>query len=1046
MKQKRNTINLLLSSFLLVASVGLIPSVVSDVFFDDMEYSDNTVADYAHPVYASDDEEEEEEIGDVKNIVIHYVNDDNKCKERAFYIWGTGVDGKEYSLKGDPDIVTYSDDGGMMTITMDLINDDRFKPLYGNSSIWYIIKYQMISPSNLNWGGQSEDVELRYEEFPPVNEKVEAWCTPAAGGGIAQFLTEEETKVAGVKLAQFVDFKTIACSLTPGAGDVAWDLYAFDESYFKVKPKNRAAIKKDYLVRSGETSMSYFNIDLKYNAHLNVVYSIVSKEKTSTTGLEKTIYVSYENLYGSDRFEALYNYSENDLGFSYSPKQTTFKVWSPVAANITLMVYDSDTAAAYDGNDSYKAWHMVYQKNGIWTLTLKGDLKGKYYNYQVDTWIGTSTTMDPYATGAGACGVRGLIYDKEDSNPENWDSLPVKWDGTSRDIKTPQELSVYEVHVQDFTGDESWVSNQGNKNGTFNAFVEEGTTYTIGDKTVSTGFDHLKELGVSAVQLMPVFDSDNDEVKNVKYNWGYNPLNYNCVEGYYSSNPHDGLARIKEYKNLVMKLAEADMRVIMDVVYNHVSSPSGSCFNKLMPRYFFRYAKEGDPDVEKGWIAPGELYDGSGCHNEFKSEATMARKYIVDSLCMWAEEYKIKGFRFDLMGLIDVETMRAAKKALFAIDPDIYIYGEGWTAGGFHGGWDAQNNKQSEGTFCVGGSGNQVYSQLYDGPEANQIYIGGFNDKGRNAVRGGNDQGWGSETHYPGYGFISQGHNDASESNRIAVQKMIWGCHGDAGEDIGANPKQTVNYASCHDNWTLRDQLYYCLGDGTHAGYGYDVMHASEAVHALIFASNGIAFMLGGEELLRTKDYGDMSEEELVENYAGTYENMYGFNLSHNSYKSPLYVNSFKWGNKISVQFGDEDTLIDTYTENLTGKFADMIKLHNEMPKYDYGQIYEGDDALIHKTSKGQPVENLSWAGHAVVDTVPVDYQGCAGIQFDEYFIYVSGREFGYVNCGSLNSWTQKAKFGGVLEYDTGNKTVNLGNPSYNNGYTFGIYYANGVR
>ena len=1062
MKKITNTFIFLLSALLLSSCADVAAKAVNETF-DDMEsgvtFSSNITKSYALPDTSSEDDPEED-IGEVNKVILHYVNDDNNCATRAFYIWASGIDGTEYSSKADGDIVKYSDDGEMMTITIDF-EDPRFAEINEAKpdALMYIIKYQMISASNLNWGGQSEDVELRFADFPPVDGLVEVWCTPAAGGGIAQFATEEETKVDGVKLAYFTDFKTIACTLTPTSGTVAWDLYAFDETYYKVKAKNRGAIKKNYIVKTGQTSSKNFTISLKYNAHMNVVYAIESKDIDSITGLTKTVFVSFEKLYYVDRFEQKYTYRGNDLGMTYTPQATTFKVWSPVAANVTLQVYDSDTSAAYNGDDKYKGYHMFYQPGGVWALRLEGDLKGKYYAYQVDTWAGNSTTIDPYATGAGACGVRGLIYDKNGSEvkPGIWDNLPEKWDGVTDwtanhinlDIKTPQELTVYEVHIQDFTGDKSWVSNHDNANGTFNAFVESGTVLRDENnnpiikngKTISTGFDHLKELGISAVQLMPVFDSDNDEVKNRKYNWGYNPQNYNCVEGVYSSDPHDGFARIREFRNLILRCAQNEIRVIMDVVYNHVSSASAHSFNKLMPRYFFRYDEK------------GELYDGSGCHNEFRSEATMARKYVVDSLCMWAKDYKIKGFRFDLMGLIDVETMRAAKVALASIDPDIYLYGEGWTSGGFHGGYDYENKKQSEGTFCCNGLGNQVYSQLYNGAKPgvddDSCYLGGFNDLGRNSLKGGNDMGWGSETHHPGYGWISQGANDASYRNRAAIQNLIWGGHANDENTIGLNPKQTINYASCHDNWTLRDQLYQCLGSGGNAGNGYDILHASEAVHALIFASNATAFMLGGEELLRTKDV-DLADPALVEDNTiprDSYEDLYGHLTSHNSYNSPLVVNSFKWGNKLSVEFDygidrDHDMkkkdpyTVDTYAEKVTEKFAKMIELHKRMPKYDYAEV----ESYKQMTSKGNKVDNLSWTGSEGGE--------CAfGIQFDEYFIYASGRSFGKVGAGSVPSWgAPLLKVGGNVEYDKDSTSLKIGNEGYQNGFAFAIYYAGGKR
>ena len=1044
---KNKVLLLLASSLLLVGSVEISIANKKEKLVDDITYSDPSIKELSKPDFTrgmkrnagGDDDDEEEEVGPVNRIILTYVNDDKDCKNRAFYVWRSDVDGYEFSDVTAPEgTVTYSSEGDSMTLTLDLehgadpavkgeSNLDELAASADKTSIMYIIKYKKKSASDLNWGGQSEDVQLSFVEFPPVDGVVKCWCTPAAGGGIGQFHTEAETKVEGVKLAKFSDWKTIDCSLSQLAYDVKWDLYAFDETYYKIKPKKRAAVKRNYLVASGSTKKSSFKISLKYNAHINVVYSLVSKntdKQGNEAPLEKTIFVSFENLYGTKRFEQFYNYKGNDLGVTYSKGETTFKVWSPVAANVSLNVYDSDTSESFGGSDALQGWHMCYQPGGIWQITLKGNLDGKYYNYTVDTWNGSSTTMDPYATSSGRNGIRGFIYDKSKANPNNWDTLPLRWDGTTKfDIDTPQRLTIYEVHVQDFTGDESWISNNNIENGTYNAFVERGTKLTQNGKTVKTGFDHLQELGINAVQLMPVFDSDNDERKDqpTKYNWGYNPLNYNVVEGLYSSDPSDGYVRVKEFKNMVYQLSTIGVRTIMDVVYNHVSSPSASCFNKLMPRYFFRYDSK------------GELFDGSGCHNEFKSEATMARKYIVDSVCMWAREYKIKGFRFDLMALIDTNTMAKVKSELYKIDPDIYIYGEGWTAAGYNGGKDFETGEKTHGTFCTGDNGT-VYAekQLYEGQEAQKVDLGGFNDSGRNALRGGNDAGWGSSNHLPGWGFISKG-DDASEADRDEIQKMIWG-----GRSIGGNPRQTINYASCHDNWTLRDQLYYTLGDGANAGNGYDVMHASEAAHAAIFASNGVAFMLGGEEILRTKDVnfvGNDSSEAFKKVLVNTYENMYGHYVSHNSYNSPIEVNSFKWGNKIETTFdyyrGGETYKVDTYGENITGKFAQMIKLHQEMPKYSFGDLYTSDDSnpkIDRVTTAGNDVDSKCWSG---------SYNGAIGIQLDEYFIYMGGRNYGTVTT-SASGWTQKLQ-AGTAHWNS--SEVQLGDSGFGKGFATLVLY-----
>lgn len=901
---------------------------------------------------AEDEEEEEEATVKVSKVVLHYYNENGGNDGRAFYLWVTGVDGVEYNLENASDIMTVNEDRTMMTINIDF-TDPRFTAFAGKSKLFFIIKYKKISDMNLNWGGQSDDMQLVYADFPPQDgsETCEVWTMPAAGGGIAILDSENKTRVHGVALAEFSDWKTISCQLTKDTTTVNWDLYAYDETFYKVKPKKRDDIKKWYLVKSGSenTSTGSFNINLPYEAHINLVYSIVAHDPSTDSdsdmaSLSKTVTVRFDKLYETSKFHTYYentqlnSKSQKPLGMTYTTSATTFRVWSPVSANLTLLLYDTDTASEFGGDDKYKGYHMHYTSGGVWELTIDGDLKGKYYNIQVDNTLGTNVTMDPYATSAGRCGVRGLVYDKSETNPTGWDALPLKWDGASGyDITTPQELSIYEVHVQDFTGDESW--NGTEKNGTYNAFVESGT-HLKEHESVSTGYDHIKDLGIEAVQLLPVFDHDNDESgETLKYNWGYNPLNYNVVEGGYSSDASDGLARVREFKNLVLQLSkqrqghtdDPHTRVVMDVVYNHVSSATGSNFHKLMPRYYFRYDEN------------GELYDGSGCHNEVASERPMMRRFIVDSLCMWATEYKIKGFRFDLMGLIDFQTMNAVQRALYEIDPDIYIYGEGWTSGGYHG--------PNQGNW--GAESWQIYNECGRNKIADGVYLGGFNDSVRNAIRGENNV-----DGYPGAGYIQTGD---SNSYGWKIAAGLWGVNTNVnteGELTGYQPEQTVNYASCHDNWTVRDQLYNTLASGRPAT-PHEIAHGVLQAHGLIFASNSAAFMLGGEELLRTKE---LAVSDLTGNItADSYQNLHGHLISHNSYNAPLHVNSFKWGNKVEVSF--DGNSIDTSTNgyNISGCFAGLVKMHKQLAKKR--GVFTGYNSFVGSTSNGSGVNNIVWGG-----------------------------------------------------------------------------------
>ena len=998
---------------LILGAITLSPfSTDKGVGEDNVIYDKDVVADIAKPHFRVDDGDDE--VPDVKKVILHYHNDDGKCGKdtttlgseggRAFYVWVSGVDGIECM----PDSV--SNEGQDMEITVDF-STEKFAPYGGKTSLLFIIKYRRVNDKDENWGGQSSDTELSYLEFAPNSEGVvEVWTMTGSGSDINIYKTEAETKIEGVKAAEFVNWKTIRCTNT--APSVTWNLYAYDETFYKIDAKQRDNKKNSYLVKSGTNSGSTFDITFKYNAHINVVYAIESQDPNSETGLWKSIFVTFDKLYDDARFVQYYTYDGNDLGVTYSPEQTTFKVWSPTSANMNLLVYTSGANLDYGGSNRCTGYHMNYTGKGVWSLTIKGDMAGQYYNYQAFNSLGTQEAVDPYATSCGINGLRGYIYNEAITNPTGWDELPLKWDGVEGlDIDTPQQLSIYEVHIQDFTGDESWTGSS--KRGTFNAFVESGTTLD-GHPEVTTGFDHLNELGIKAVQILPMFDHDNDErpiigqdengddIINDSYNWGYNPLNYNCVEGSYSSDPYSGTARVRELKNMVLKLSQtqAHTRVIMDVVYNHVSRASSSSFTKLMPKYYFRY------------LPTGEYANGSGCSNEVRSEAVMMRKFIVDSVCMWAAKYKIKGFRFDLMGLIDTETMRAVKDALYEIDPDIYVYGEGWTS------IDGYNGKEStHGTFS-----SDVYSELYPSSTSPGI-LGCFNDAGRDALRGGNDAGWGSDSSLPSWGYMSQGADHCSAETRGKVADMLWGIH----TGKGGNPLQTINYASCHDNWTLFDQLYYTLGDnGTHPSIAR-VAQASIAANSFVMLSNSAAVMLGGEEIFRTKE---LNEHDRAEVSSATYENMYGHYVSHNSYNAPLTTNSFKWGNKVSITRDGQTVNVSGYSAVL----SQAIKLHSTMLKIGW---QDGFPNIT--TSAGHKIDNISWAGSEKGSDSAQTYQGCAGFQFDEYFIFFAGRNWGWVQFGDVPKSDKIFEFGNN-EFDNANGTVNVGNYDVNTGGAIVMY------
>lgn len=960
---------------------------------DPISYANvDDVVDYNKPRLITRDESASKIIFPSK-IILHYHNDDMAVKNRRFYTWVTGVDGEERKA----DHYTETD----MDITIDF---DLFPEYKDSPSFFFIIKVAGT------WAGQSQDIEIPYENWQEKIEEnnglLELWTIPGEGNSVEVYGSEAETKFPKVKTAKFTSWKKIRCI----ADEVPlyYKLYAFDKNYLMGSPQEQIAKKQFNLFKQGTPTSNDFEIEFNYTAKINIQY-VVETEYASNPGRIQKIIVTSENLYENERFEEFYTYTgdeADDLGCSYSPDETKFKLWAPTAALVYVKIYSNGTPKSLGGSDSARSYIMTYQPGGVWSCTIKGqDLNGSFYTYQVVNSGGTNETIDPYAKACGLNGIRGAIYDKTsvEANPENlsgWNALKSKWQNEERyTINSPQDMSIYEAHIRDLTMDESW--NGTSKRGSYDAFCESGTNLSdYGHAEITTGFDHIKELGVKAVQIVPVFDNDNDErPEKMKFNWGYNPLNYNCVEGGYSSDPTDPLARIREYKNLIYKYAtegEDSTRIIMDVVYNHVSSATSSCFHKVMPKYYFRY--------DENW----NFYDGSGCNNEVKTDATMMSKYIVDSLCWWAEEYQIKGFRFDLMGLIDSWTLRAAGKALHEIDPSIMLYGEGWTSGGYHGKYE----EDYEGKLINGGSETALcYQQLY--PTDTNVGVGAFNDTLRNAIKGSNDDGWNNNP-YPQWGYISQGSGDVGGNAGLIGDGMM-GVH----TGKGGNPAQTINYVSCHDNYTLWDQLNYTLAtkgynnDHSPVNTGtpdtYDLVKATLGAHAEVMSSNGVAFIQGGEELYRTKAYDLNSPSYKEGREKGTIrpypeyphyvdptvdpdaviatDDVWMFDkvISHNSYKSDDSLNSFKWDRKISVNGADV-----TWANDMWKK---MIQERKNMEHYSYSDIFE--------TEGGTEYIN-SWNTYDGSSVMATWLNGSRDVtrQDKGYYFVFAGRDGGYLPIG----------------------------------------------
>lgn len=501
-------------------------------------------------------------------------------------------------------------------------------------------------------------------------------------------------------------------------------------------------------------------------------------------------------VFDTPAFTEAYTYDGNDLGAVITGDTTTFKVWAPTASDVRLNLYE-----AGDSVDAYETDPMVREDKGIWSFTAPCG-HGTYYTYTVTTALGTYEVMDPYAVTAGVNGDRAMVTDLALTDPEGFDA-----DAFRPAIDSYEDAVIWEVHVRDFSSalpGSAWP-------GKYLALTETGLKNASGQPV---GLDYLKELGITHVHLQPIFDYATVDESNPEsgYNWGYDPKNYNVPEGSYSTDPFHGETRVTELKKMVQTLHENGIGVVMDVVYNHTSGID-SCFNRLVPYYYYRFAFNGDPS------------NGSGCGNETASERAMFRKYMVDSVLYWAREYHIDGFRFDLMALHDTETMQAIEQALHAQNPTCLIYGEGWTGG----------------TSALHASRQTTQANIAK-IVPSEGAIGGvavFNDAIRDGLKG-------SVFDAKDKGFIS------GSANKTNANRVIFGLGG--GKKIAAvawraDNAGVINYMSCHDNMTLWDKLTASRPDADEGRKA--TMQRLGA--AAVFLSRGTPFMLAGEEMLRTK-------------------------------------------------------------------------------------------------------------------------------------------------------------------------------------------------
>jgi pullulanase len=518
-----------------------------------------------------------------------------------------------------------------------------------------------------------------------------------------------------------------------------------------------------------------------------------------------------------------YPVCHQELGVSWSAKKTSFKVWAPKATTVKLRLYDTGA-----GGEPVKIIKLDKKASGLWKIVIKQNLKNKYYTFQVkqdDKWL--AEAPDIYAKAVGVNGHRGMVVDLKSTDPAGW-----KKDKRPK-LKNLTDIIIYETHIRDISID----PNSGIKNnGKFLGLTETGTKSPDG---ASTGLDHIKELGVTHVHILPSFDFNSiDETKpdSKKYNWGYDPLNYNVPEGSYSTDPYDGNVRIKEFKQMVQALHANGLRVILDVVYNHTADIEHSNFSQFAPGYFYRHN------------ADGSYSNGTGCGNEVASERPMTRKFMMESVLYWVREYHIDGFRFDLMGVHDIKTMNTISDTLHNIDPSIFVYGEGWAAGASPYPEDKRAVKKNVLKLDKAAA---FSDDIRDGLK------GGFSDvKAKGFVSG--DQ---NSKESVMFGIVASVQHPQVDYSKVNYSKAPW----------AKQPYQTITYASCHDDNTLFDRLKISNPDASEA----DIIKMDKLANTIVLTSQGVAFLHSGAEMERTKQ---------------------GI---ANSYNSPDAINQIDWSRKV---------------------------------------------------------------------------------------------------------------------------------------------------
>lgn len=700
-------------------------------------------------------------------IKLHYARPDGVYDDWSVWFWNLGQEGV--------DIPFAEEDGEMVA---------AFPVAPGVTSVGFIVKLP-------DWAAKDVDMDQFIDVAAYTAGTVHVYVTSQVEG---YEIVLGDDIVSGIKVKQTVykEGVGIQVALTAPISDAA-------EAFAVTGPDGAVAITS---VTEGEDSV--YTLVVEEALDLYASYTLTYNGETYE--------VRMPNVYSTEAFEAAYTYRGNDLGATWTADKTAFRVWAPTAASVKVNLYSGGTPGV---EDLIEQLEMTPDANGTWIAEKSGNLNGTYYTYLVEVNGAVNEACDPYARATGVNGQRAMVIDLDSTDPEGWEN-----DTDPHAGNNITDAVIYELHIRDLSTDES--SGIQNK-GKFLGIIETGTSNSAG---VPTGLDHIKDLGVTHLHLLPSYDYgsvDETKLETAQFNWGYDPVNYNVPEGSYSTDPYNGAVRVSEMKEMVKGLHDNGLSVVMDVVYNHVYSAENFCFNRIVPGYFSR-------------ISDGGAYsNGSGCGNDTASERSMVSKYIVDSVLYWVEEYHIDGFRFDLVGLIDTETINAVIEQVHKEHPNVIFYGEGWTM-----------------NTLVTKEGYTMTTQVNSTETPGFAF---FSDTIRDALKGNVFNN--SET-----GYVSGAGGYASTISDCFIGAAPW-CK---------SPTQTINYASCHDNMTLYDRLTKSTPDATVE----DRIRMNNLAAAIYMTSQGTPFLQAGEEMLRTKQLADGS-------------------FDTNSYASPDSVNSLKW-------------------------------------------------------------------------------------------------------------------------------------------------------